>query len=80
MTNSLGDILSNKNFDEPMEVQKIKQYVQRHFQSDVTVTLRETHIVIGVKNSALAGALRMQLHDIKQECQIDKRLIIRIGA
>ncbi len=80
MTNSLADILGNKNFDEPAEVRLIKDYVQRHFQREVGVLVKQDQIVIGVPSSALAGALRMHLHTLKQECQTDKRLVIRIGG
>ncbi len=77
---ALVDILGNRSFDEPPEVQRIKQYVLRHFQADVAVTVRPSQIVIGVRNSALAGALRMQMHNMKEECQIEKKLVIRISA
>lgn len=79
MVNDIASILASKNYDEPPEVTIIKQYVQRHFQAAVAVTIHQSQIIIGVQNSALAGALRTHLRDIAEECKTSKRLLIRIG-
>lgn len=79
MTNSLKDILLKRDYEEPAESQKIKQYVERHFQTTPTVHIQPSQIIIGVPSSALAGALRMHLRAIAEECLTTKRLVIRIG-
>ena len=76
---SLNSILSNKDFDEPPEISSIKKYVQDEFQTDVSVMVREKDIIIGVSNAALANTLRLRSPEIKRRCQLDKRLIFRIG-
>lgn len=76
---SLSDILHQKDFDEPPEMSSIKKYVQDEFQTAVSVLVRDKDIVIGVPNAALANTLRLRGPDIKQRCQIDKRLTFRIG-
>jgi hypothetical protein len=76
---SLHNILSHKDFDEPPEMSSIKKYVHDEFQATVSVLIRDKDIVIGVPNAALASTLRMRVPDIKRRCQIDKRLTFRIG-
>lgn len=76
---SLFNILSDRNFDEPPEVLAIKKYVEDEFKSQVTVTAREKDVIVTVPNAALAGTLRMRSPDIKRRCQIEKKLIFRIG-
>lgn len=80
MTNSIGDLLDSKRFDEPQEVRIIKAFVSQRFKSTPSVTVGQQQIIIGVQNAALAGALRPLLHQLQQECDTDKRLVIRIGV
>jgi hypothetical protein len=75
---SLNNILSRKDFDEPPEVQSIKKYVQDNFGVAVTVMVRDKDIVVGVSSAALAGTLRMRGPEIKRRCQLTKRLTFRI--
>ncbi|HSX45780.1 MAG TPA: hypothetical protein VLG27_02115 [Candidatus Saccharimonadia bacterium] len=76
---SLSNILSHKDFDEPPEMTAIKKYVQDEFQVKVGVMVRERDIVIQVPNAALANTLRLRSPEIKRRCQLDKRLTFRIG-
>ena len=75
----LGHILPNGRFIEPPAVTRIKQYVQEHYTTTPVVTVRPQDIVISVPSAALAGTLRMELHQLQQHAQTDKRLSIRIG-
>lgn len=76
---SLGNILGSKDFAPPPEIETIQTFVNDHFGVIPAVQLQTKQIVITVPNGALAGALRMQLHQLEEELQTDKRLIIRIG-
>lgn len=77
---SLNNILSNRNFDEPPEVASIKKYVLDEFQTSVSVMARERDIIISVPSAALAGTLRLRSPELKRRCAIhDKRIIIRIN-
>jgi hypothetical protein len=76
---SLHNILSDRNFDEPPEMSSIKKYVLDEFNVKVTVTVRDKDIVIDVPSAALANTLRLRGPEIKRRCQLDKRLIFRIG-
>ena len=75
---SLLSILSDKDFDEPPEVQAIKKYIEENFHKDVSVLVRDKDIVVSVPGAALAGTLRMRAPDIRRRCQIEKRLVFRI--
>lgn len=78
MADSLQTLLQDKNYDKPLEIKIIKDFLRTHYSSDCEVTVQPQQIVIIVKGSALAGALRMRLHDLKTLCHTDKRLLIRI--
>lgn len=78
---SLFDILSKRDFDEPPEIKAIKGYIREHFKESAGVQVRERDIVITVRSSALAGALRTRAYDIMKLLETnDKRLIFRIGT
>lgn len=78
---SLFDLLSNRNIDEPPEIRVIKDYVREHFKETVGVLVRERDIVITVRSSALAGTLRTRAYDISKLLENpEKRLIFRIGT
>lgn len=76
---SLNNILSRKDFDEPSEISSIKKYVKTEFKTDVSVQVRDKDIVIIVPNAALASTLRLRGPDIKRRCQLDKKLSFRIS-
>jgi hypothetical protein len=71
--------MSNKNFDVPTEVTTIKDFVDRHFKSDVGVIIQPRYIIITTPSSALAGSLRMKLFELQELLGPERRLMIRIG-
>lgn len=77
---SLLDILSNKDFDEPPEISSIKKYVQDEFKTTVGVQVRDNNIVVTVPSAALANTLRLRQTEIKRRCQLDKKLVFRISG
>lgn len=78
MADSLESLLAGRKKAEPPEIAIIKSYVHDMFSVTPDVSMSEHQIIIGVKSSALAGALRPHLLQIKDACQTDKRLLIRI--
>jgi hypothetical protein len=56
---TIADLLAKRKPNEPPEIRAIKNYVQEQFKETVGVMVRERDIVITVRSSALAGALRM---------------------
>lgn len=81
MSSSLSDILGNRQFNEPPEIEIIKQFVKSRFNHMPSVKLTENSIIITVPGSALAGALRPQLHELENLLHNNgRRLSIRIGS
>jgi hypothetical protein len=76
---SLFNILSDKDFDEPSEIKAIKLYVKKRFNADVGVKIRDRDIVVLVSSAALANTLRLDGPAMKRYCGIEKRISFRIG-
>jgi hypothetical protein len=78
---SLADLLAKRKKDEPADIGVIKAYVLEIFNENVGVTIRERDILITVRSSALAGALRMHIRHIAQRLEDpEKRLVLRVGS
>ena len=75
---SMQSLLAGRGMIQPPEIKLIQDFVEQKFKTTAQVIVSEKQIVIGVKSSALAGALRPMLHQIQELCQTDKRLLIRI--
>lgn len=78
MSQSLEDLLKNRSFDEPPEIAVVKRFVEEKFKQTPAVAVSQTEIIIGVKSSALAGALRPLLPQLKERLDSSKKLRIRI--
>ena len=76
---SLFDILGHKDFDEPLEIRRIKAYDKDNFQEAVEVMVRERDIIITGNSSALINTLRLRTTEIKKLSETDKRLVFRIA-
>lgn len=79
MTHALSDLLANRFDQEPPEIKIIQDYVQKSFSQTVAVSIREKQIIIHARSSALAGALRPHLYELRKLCKTDKSLTVRIG-
>ena len=79
MSDSLRNILANRDFDIPPEVRAIKEYVRRYYDTDVSVSVQPHNIVISSKSAGLVGSLRMNLPKLQEASGTDKRIIFRIG-
>ncbi len=76
---SLQDILGNRKFDEPPEIETIKTFVRKQFSMDVGVNVGPHTITIITSSAGLAGSLRPLLHKLKKEMDSDKKVFIRIN-
>lgn len=79
MSNSLADILLNRNFDEPPEATAIKRLVDEKYHKSVAVTVREHDIVITAQGAAFVNTLRMQARSLQKAVGTEKRLTFRIA-
>jgi hypothetical protein len=77
---SLQDILGEKDFGVPPEVEIIKSFVRTQLRGDVHVHLQAHSITIVTPSASMAGALRPLLHSLKKELASEKRIFIRIGG
>jgi hypothetical protein len=75
----LSDILSRRDFDAPPEVRAIKEYVRRHYDTDVNVTIQQHAIIVSAQSAALIGSLRLNLPKLQTAANTDKRIVLRIG-
>jgi len=79
MSDSLGDLLANRDFDEPPEIRGIKDYVRRYYDAEVRVTMQPHAIVVAARSAALIGSLRLNLPKLQNAAATDKRILLRIG-
>ncbi|MCA9327639.1 hypothetical protein KDA14_03880 [Candidatus Saccharibacteria bacterium] len=75
----LADILRDKDFDMPPEIQAIKAYVKRHYDADVSVTLAERTITISGRSASLVSNLRLSGRELQKAAGTDRKLVFRIG-
>lgn len=78
MSNSLADLLANKDFDEPNEMKAIKEFVQSNYQADVEVQMREREIIVTTPSASLANTLRLKMPELRKAAATDKRIVLRI--
>lgn len=76
---SLKNILGGRDFDEPSEISAIKKFVDDEYNISPNVAKRGDSIVITLPNASMVSALRLRGPEIKRRCQIDKKLVFRIG-
>lgn len=78
-TDSIKDLLANKNFKEPPEIVYIKKFVKSKLGEEPRVKIAADSIIIMVKGAAMAGALRPEIHKLEQKLETDKKILIRIS-
>lgn len=78
-TDSIKDLLANKNFKEPKEIVYIKKFVKSKFGEEPRVKIATDSIIITVKGAAMAGVLRPEIHKIEQKLETNKKILIRIS-
>jgi hypothetical protein len=76
---SIKDVLSKKDLDEPTEITALKEYCQETFDFIPKISTRKSGLWLIVPNGILATELRMRLPEIIRRCGLTKRLIIKIG-
>lgn len=76
---SLKDLLTQKNLDEPTEVTALREYCQQQFNFTPKLSVRKDAVWMYVPNGILATELRMRFPEINRRCQLTGKLVIRIG-
>lgn len=80
MSNDLKDLLAKRANHEPPEFKQIRDFVQEKLGITPALAIRNDLIIISMPNSAAAGSLRFELHNLTKVCKTKKRLMIRIGS
>jgi hypothetical protein len=78
MSDSLADILQNRDFDEPPESRVIKRYLYEQFQVAVEVIIRDKDILVTVTSAPLANIIRLRSRLLQTIAETDKRIVVRI--
>lgn len=76
---SLNDILRRYETPQQPELIALKRYVDEYYHTPISAAINGNTIVVTVPSAALANTLRLQVNKIKVACQLEKRLIFRIG-
>ncbi len=76
---SLQDIIASYGKPEQPELQAIKQYVDERYHTPVSTAISGEAIVVTVPSAALANTLRMQITTMREVCNLQKRIVFRIG-
>jgi hypothetical protein len=79
MSTSISDLLKQRPNTEPPEITLIKAFVRDEFDASCTVQMQTNLIIISVASASLAGSLRMRLHELQEQLETKKRLMIRIS-
>ena len=75
----IAKLLPYDKFEQPVEIEKIKNYVKEKYNYSVSVIMRERDIILSVENASLASTLRLNIVDLMETCGLSKKIIIRIG-
>lgn len=76
---NLNDLLKAKKPQEPPQLQALKDYVKTHHSQDSRVAQSHLGYNLTVNSAVLASTLQMEVPLIVKECNLDKKLFIRIG-
>lgn len=79
MTQHLGDLLSNKAFQEPPEIKQIKEFVKAELNIEPRVSITQNLLIVQVSSAAAAGVLRTKLPALQTLLATKQRIVIRIG-
>lgn len=75
----IADILGQKDFDVPPEVRAIKDYVKRHYDREVSVTMQQRTILISARSSGLIATLRLNVRALEKAASTEKKLVFRVS-
>lgn len=76
---SLQEIMGRKNFRPPDEMEAIKEYVTRRYNSSCKIKIERDTIVLSLPGSALAATVQMERQSLIDACGLTKKLFIRYG-
>lgn len=78
MTDSIENLLKKRNYSEPEEISIIRDFVFKKYGKVPGLKITGNRIIICVPNAALAGALRMDLHELSKKIKTKHELSVLI--
>lgn len=79
MSDSIKELLGKRSASEPPEFAVIRSFVEERFSIVPTLSISSKTITVGVPSGAIAGNLRLSLHELKEKLGGERRVIIRIN-
>lgn len=76
---NISDLLKAKKPEEPPQIKALKSYVLLHHKEIIQCSVSQSGYSISVPNASLASTLHMETPKIIKECNLDRKLFIRIG-
>lgn len=79
MSQLIGDVLSQRNYAEPPEVQQIKAFVLAEIGVTPGITITTDAYLVRLNSAAAAGALRGKVFQLQKQLGGTRRIVIRIS-
>jgi len=76
---SISDLLQSKKPQEPPQLLALREYVKNHHDSESKSGVSHLGYSLTVPNASLASTLQMEIPKIQTECNLEKKLFIRIA-
>ena len=77
---ALQDLLASKKPNEPPQLAALRNYVRSHHDQPAATGITHLGYTLTVSTAPLASVLQMEMQQIRTECDLDKKLFIRIGV
>ncbi len=77
---TIKDLLKDKTPQEPPQLSALKEYAKTKHRVDIKASVSYYGYTIVVPSAPLASTLQMELPKIIEQCNLDKKLFIRIGV
>ena len=77
---SISDVLKQSKPNVPPQIEALKQYVLHNHGVSVTASATTRGYVVSVPTAPLATILHMEMPQITSQCNLDKKLFIRIDG
>lgn len=76
---SIANILSDKNLDEPSDIVSLRKFLDEEFNIDPLIKVYPNSITIFLDSPALSQMIRLRYPEIERRCQLTKKLFIKLG-
>ncbi len=77
---SLRDLLTQKNLDEPSELTALRKYLVSKFGFSPKITMSQHTITVVVSNGKIATEIRARTLEITRRCALTKKLFVKISG